>query len=166
MQIAIGTYQDDPAYKHQVPYQVLFAREARVANLELAHVLVEEVRVEEDAETAVGEEKAADEAPGFREDLEEVVGVEDVVAGMHDAEDGAERRGKRDGSERSCSDCEQEKRLSDQSRMAYREMGGSRQNVSITPSIVPTNFTHSCVPKSLLRMHAPRGFRQNEDDRN
>lgn len=73
------TYQNGATDEHQVPEEVLLAREARVTVLQLAHVRVDEIRVEEDAQLGTRDEEASYESPYLRRKTPEKRRVVDEV---------------------------------------------------------------------------------------
>lgn len=73
------TYQDRGADKHQVPDEVFLARKARVALFQLAHVLVNEVRIEEHAQLGCGDEKARDRPPYLGKKPKKILGRVDKI---------------------------------------------------------------------------------------
>lgn len=74
--------QDRGADKHQVPDEVFLAREARIALFQLAHVLVNEVRIEEHAQLGCGDEKARDGPPDLGKKPEKILGrVDKIISG-------------------------------------------------------------------------------------
>lgn len=59
----IKTYQNRSADKHQVPQKVFLAGKSRVSDLQLTHVVVEEVGVKEHPEAAACDEEGCHETP-------------------------------------------------------------------------------------------------------
>lgn len=80
------TYQDRGADKDEVPQEVLLAREWGVALFELAHVLVHEVRIEEDTQLWGRDEEACYRPPELGQKSEEELGCVDKVVSRHKSE--------------------------------------------------------------------------------
>lgn len=70
------TYENARGYAEKVPDEVLLLREPPVRDLQLAQVLVQEVRIEEQPQAASCQEERRWHAPQFRRELPYVEDVE------------------------------------------------------------------------------------------
>lgn len=66
-----NTYNDDAADEHEVPYQILFLGEFRIAPFQLAQIVIHEIRVKEHSQVFRRYEEARYQSVDRRRELEE-----------------------------------------------------------------------------------------------
>ena len=88
--IELRTYQNRSTDKHQVPYHVFLAGEARVSDLQHAQVPVEEVCVKQDAHLWTRDEEAGQDAPYLRWEPPDVEWMEEELVGRQEPQCGAD----------------------------------------------------------------------------
>lgn len=86
----VKTYQNCSTDKHQVPYHVFLAGEARIPNLQHAQVPEEEVCVKQDAHLWTRDEEAGQDAPYLRRELPDVEWMEEELARRQEPKFGAD----------------------------------------------------------------------------
>jgi hypothetical protein len=87
--IELRTYQNCSTDKHQIPYHVFLAGEARISNLQHAQVPVEEVCVKQDAHLWTGNEEAGQDAPYLRREPPDVEWMEEELVRWQEPKFGA-----------------------------------------------------------------------------